>query len=184
MPFPLSHRVPSWHRPRHPRPTGGKYFGAPRKPDRDHAGCDLISTDGSPVYAIDDGIVFEITRNFYKLKDTHRPYIGAIAILHRTGFVARYCEVPTASITVRKGATVTAGQMIGKVGKLNEQAMLHFELYSGLSDAPMSTRAGRFQRRWDIIDPSRLLDLLYRHIMNNNHGPLYLPGQGLAQNVA
>jgi murein DD-endopeptidase MepM/ murein hydrolase activator NlpD len=132
------------------------------------------------VYAVDDGVVFEVTRNFYPLKDTSRPWIGAIAVQHRGGFVARYCEVPTGSMTVARGESVTAGQVIAKVGKLNHDAMLHFELYSGLSTDPMSTRTGRFQRRWDLIDPTGLLDLLCRHILDKAHGPIYVPGQ-LAQ---
>jgi murein DD-endopeptidase MepM/ murein hydrolase activator NlpD len=183
VPFPLGHKVSSWHRPRHPPKKGGKYFGAPRKPTRDHAGCDLISPAGSLVHAIDDGVVLEITRNFYPLKDKSRPWIGAVAIRHRGGFVARYCEVPTGSITVPEGQAVAAGQVIARVGQLNDEAMLHFELYSGLSHARMSTRTGRFQRRWDIIDPTRLLDMLARYILDKSHGTIYLPGQ-LAQNVA
>jgi murein DD-endopeptidase MepM/ murein hydrolase activator NlpD len=183
VPFPLARKVPSWHRPKNPPPKGGKYFGAPRKPTRDHAGCDLVIREDSLVYAIDDGVVFEITKNFYPLKDKTRPWIGAIAIQHRAGFVARYCEVPTGSITVGRGESVKAGQVIAKVGKLNEQSMLHFELYSGLSSGPMSSRTGRFQRRWDLVDPTPLLDMLCRHIMDSSHGIICLPGH-LALNVA
>lgn len=184
MPFPLGHNVPTWHRPPHPPKTGGRYFAAPRKPTRDHAGCDLVTKEKSLVYAVDDGEVFEITRNFYPLDDKTRPLIGAIAIRHRGGFVARYCEVPTQSITVAQGQPVKAGQVIAQVGKLNKDAMLHFELYSGLSNDSMKARVGRFQRRWDIIDPTRFLDMLCRHIRDKSHGTIYLPGQQLASNVA
>jgi murein DD-endopeptidase MepM/ murein hydrolase activator NlpD len=183
MPFPLPHMVPSWHRTK----GHNRWFGAPRKNKqgglRLHAGCDLIARAGTAVYAIDDGEVLEISRDFYPLKDKTKPKIGAVAIRHRGGFVARYCEVQTTTITVSQGEPVRAGQIIAKVGQLNTQAMLHFELYSGLSKALMRVRTGMYQRRPDLIDPTTFLDELSR-LMNVSHGIVTLPGRLLQSRAA
>lgn len=128
--------------------------------------------------AIDDGVVHEISPSFYKLDDPTRPLIGAIAIRHRGGFIARYCEVETRTIAVHAGQPITAGQIIARVGQLNEDAMLHFELYRELSHASFRAEGNPFKRRGDLLNPTRFLDQV-AHLFNMSHGIVTLSGNGV-----
>jgi murein DD-endopeptidase MepM/ murein hydrolase activator NlpD len=137
-----------------------RWFGAPRDGGRrKHAACDLIAPLGTDVFAIDDGYITEVTRDFYR-------GTSAIAVKHRSGFVVRYCEVLKDSIaTMRKGDPVRAGQIIAQVGKMFRDSMLHLELYSGSDSGPLRSPSPPFHRRKDLIDPTLLLDRLRGQVM-------------------
>lgn len=101
-------------------------FGADRK-GRLHAGCDIGASHGTPVIAIEGGEVVERgTKPF--IKGTQ---LFAIAIKHDSGFVARYTEINGIPESLKKGASVSAGQELGYTQQGGEKCMLHFELYKG-----------------------------------------------------
>lgn len=157
MPFPLPF-VPAldYHKPS--RATmHARWFGATRDGGRRlHAGCDLVVALGTPVIAIDDGVITEVSKRFYL--DT-----SAIAVQHKSGFVARYCELLQESIAgLREGQFVKSGQVVAKVGKMRVDSMLHFELYSGECTGRLSTHRppSAYHRRADLLNPTAMLDSL------------------------
>jgi murein DD-endopeptidase MepM/ murein hydrolase activator NlpD len=85
------------------------------------------------VFAIDDGVVETPSTLFYRGTDY-------VAIRHRNGRVVRYCEILRHDSVLRKGSIVVAGQVIGHVGKMFVDSMLHFELYEGTENGPLTQR--------------------------------------------
>lgn len=90
-------------------------FGGRRR----HAGSDLKSTAGEPVYAAFDG---EVT-----LSGTHYGYGLCIVIKHDNGLETLYSH--QSKNTVKKGERVKAGQQIGVVGRTGRATTdhCHFE---------------------------------------------------------
>jgi murein DD-endopeptidase MepM/ murein hydrolase activator NlpD len=166
MPFPLPF-VPKYDY--HPGKGHARWFGANRPKGRKHAGCDLIAPVGTEIFAIDDGVVYDLNPRFYL-------ETGMIAVRHRNGFVVRYCEVvPTSIEKWQRGMAVRGGDVLAKVGKLLRSSMLHFELYSGKVNGPLTNRKNSpFQRRSDLLDPTALLDALKRQV-NVSAGPVTNP---------
>lgn len=147
MLFPLRFRPAGWR--------GDLGFGADRKSKdghtRQHAGCDLLAPVGTEVLAVDDGVVIEgptpFTTNVFDL------------VVWHTTFVVRYGEISGAAPGVRVGVRVTRGQVIGLVGKMEKDSMLHFEMYSGFDKGPLTDRSRPpFERRADLMDPTDFLD--------------------------
>jgi murein DD-endopeptidase MepM/ murein hydrolase activator NlpD len=144
--FPLSF-VPKKH-----YKTGSRWFGARRaKGTRKHAGCDLIATEGTPVYAVDDGTIVRGPYHFYR---------GTYAIeVEHPRFVARYCEIKKVASGLRQGSRVRRGEVIAYVGKMFVSSMLHFEMYQGTATGPLTQRSSPpYQRRSDLLDPMPYLD--------------------------
>jgi murein DD-endopeptidase MepM/ murein hydrolase activator NlpD len=131
--------------------TGGRRFGAPRG-NRLHAGCDLIVPLGTEIYAVANGRVirgpYDFTTNVVALEINH------------FDFIVRYGEMKRGSCALRPGGLVEEGDLIGLVGKMVADSMLHFEMYSGeLGLAPLTVRGkAPYQRRDDLIDPTEYLD--------------------------
>ena len=130
-------------------------FGSPRAGgSRKHAGCDLYSTVGRPIYAVEDGTVLE-TYLFYCDTD------ALVVKGKHTGRVIRYGEIRSGSPEkhgVSPGDTVKKGQVIAEIGKLScySQAMLHFELYSGSASGGLTVPDNPpYQRRSDLINPTK-----------------------------
>jgi murein DD-endopeptidase MepM/ murein hydrolase activator NlpD len=147
MSFPLSF-VPSKSWRERPRS-----FGAPRNNGkRKHAGCDLYAPPGTPVFAVDDGTVIGFAPF----------YLGSWAIVVRhPGFVVRYGETrKTLAPGVKVGGKVKKGQKIGEVSALTglDISMVHFEMYTGEKEGPLTTQTGPFKRRADLKDPTAILE--------------------------
>ena len=141
-----------------------------------HAGRDLYVEKYAEIVAIAPGVVLRCAP-FYSQTDQ-------ITIHHTTSdgrqYIVRYGEVDPGSILVRVGDRVEQGQLIAKSGVLinangslmivakgKNVSMLHFETYSGnlgYTNEPALTdsRANRFQRRSDLIDPLSILEEGYR----------------------
>lgn len=118
MPFPIPFV------PKQSYKAGSRRFGAKRQKGRKHAGCDLIAPLGTPIFAIDSGVVMEAAEQEF--------YRGTFAIVvQHKGYVARYCEIKGVAKGIRRGSIVTAGQVIAYVGKMFVSSMMHFELYRG-----------------------------------------------------
>ena len=166
--------TPKW---RIPGSSAG--FGYLRAPGREHAGCDLGAAHGTPVVAIEGGVVVERGIKPF-IKNTN---LWAIAIKHDSGFVARYTEINGIPETLRKGHRVTGGQQLGFVQQGGKLHMLHFEVYqdpmregslsippyllggksaSSLTDGDCQRIKAngyfaKLQRRDDILDPREFL---------------------------
>jgi murein DD-endopeptidase MepM/ murein hydrolase activator NlpD len=133
--------------------TGKRYFGADRDGGRKHAGCDLIASKGTPIYAIADGEVVQPAYDFYEGTD-------ALEVKHGS-YVVRYGEIlPGSTSGLKKGSKVTKGQLIAKVGLLNSgSSMLHFEMYSGSGSGGLTDKSKPpYMRRNDVMDPAPILD--------------------------
>ena len=145
--YPLGEMSASFH-------NGSAKFGSSRG-NRKHAGCDMYSSEGTPVFSIKDGRVTELSGNYYKGS-------SAIAINHGS-FTARYCEiVPAFDLNI--GTDVSEGQFLGITMPLNIQqtnnCMLHFEMYSNQAAGPLTQQGGDYRRRSDLMDPTSYLDNL------------------------
>ena len=91
---------------------------------RCHAGADITAPGGTPIFAVDDGIVLQAGSN--------GGYGNYTLIAHRKGLSSAYAHQQL--ILVEPGDQVTRGQLIGEVGStgLSTGAHLHFEaLYHG-----------------------------------------------------
>lgn len=121
-----------------------------------HGAVDLLAPAGTPVLAMDDGIV---------LCDPYWFFEGTYAIeIEHPNFIARYCEIARNTL-VGKQSNVKAGQVIGYVGNQPGADMLHLELFSNTkSKGPLTTAKTvanqPYYRRKDLMDPTPILDAL------------------------
>lgn len=112
-------------------------FGMRRHPIlgyvRMHSGIDFAASWGSPIYAVNDGLV-----NYAGWHGGHGNYVR---LDHGGGISTGYGHM--SRIAVSRGMLVRRGQVIGYVGStgLSTGAHLHYELYrGGLTVDPMSVR--------------------------------------------
>ena len=146
--FPLHVRPKeSYQKP--PRSFGSSRDHGARK----HAGGDLYAPAGTEVLAVEDGTVIRGPYLFYDV-------VYALEVQHPSGIV-RYGEISHAAGGIATGAAVTAGQVLGYVGKMQTvaQSMLHLELFAGTAQGPLTDRNHPpFMRRGDLVDPTAFLD--------------------------
>ncbi len=141
--------------------------------DRHHCGVDLFAPAGSPVLAIESGKVIRRGSFTSPLKRAYWNRTFFVLVRHESGVVAKYAEL--GKVLVRTGQRVTAGQLIGMVGRvLNPKrvdssappyirrmintrrvSMLHFELYSAPAKESKKYSGGNWFARGK---PPRLLD--------------------------
>lgn len=111
---------------------------------RYHAAVDLFANLGDPIVACEKGAIINCYRFLYNKKDKNHvpsecgkdpsPYRATYAVIvERPNVVVNYGEVAWDFLIrakLRKGSTVSAGQVIGYAG-LNPggSSMLHFETY-------------------------------------------------------
>lgn len=142
--------------------SGGRNFGASRDGGtRAHAGVDLVPTNGpgTNVVAMTSGTVL----NYYLF------YGGtyALEVKNDDGTIARYCEITS---TLRAGARVTKGQIIGQIirNNIGGSYMLHLEVYMGNGSGALTNANNHtywyvpykdYQRRSDLIDPMGVINL-------------------------
>ncbi len=131
----------------------GSGFGASREKVRKglrHAANDLVGPPGTPVLAMEDGLVllgpYEFFRQTYALEVRHGQ------------FVARYCELdPHTEVTA--GDQVKEGQVIGYIGNQPGLDMLHIEFFDGtLTGNLTDKRNPPYERRKDVFNGTELLD--------------------------
>lgn len=75
---------------------------------RIHDGIDIAANQGTPVKACADGIVLDVT--------TDDMYGQTVTVQHGGGIVSIYSDLTTA-VSVKKGQSVEAGDVIGAVGQ-------------------------------------------------------------------
>lgn len=149
--------------PQHSYKYGGISFGASSKNrgTRRHAACDLVVPPGTPVFAVESGLVTSVPKTSF-FQDTY-----TITIQH-PWFVIRYAELDIERC-VKEGDYVFEGQQIGTVGKnYKDRGMLHFEMYRGTASGALSQKSNdhtydyvpvlNYQRRKDLMDPTPYLD--------------------------
>lgn len=74
----------------------------------------------------------------------------------------------------RTSKTERAGEIIAYVGKMKVDSMLHFEVYAGTLQGPLSVPKNKpFERRADLVNSADLLDRL-RHQLVMNAAPIAL----------
>lgn len=141
---------------------GGLRFGASRSSGaRRHAGCDLIAKKGTPVRAVEWGLVLQGPRYFY-----HNTY--SLVVQH-SNYIVRYCEVDKkVADGIYEGANVDEGQTIAYVGKMYKSSMLHLEMYRGTVGGRYTQKnkkknydfveSKNYKRRSDLLDPTPFLD--------------------------
>jgi murein DD-endopeptidase MepM/ murein hydrolase activator NlpD len=111
-------------------PNSGCAIGYKRDGKRWHAGVDLAAIKGDPVVACDSGTII-------RFRDFGDAALHTYALfVEHSGYIINYGEVDKKSLemlSLKIGSSVSAGQQIGVVGKLN---MIHFEMYeSGLKSS-------------------------------------------------
>jgi murein DD-endopeptidase MepM/ murein hydrolase activator NlpD len=109
-----------------------------------HRGTDYAAPEGSPVMAIDDGVVTSLGRSYAAGR--------YVVVSHDDGSESKYFHL--AEHTVVDGVRVNRGQMLGTVGHSGRVTgtHLHFELRGSdgiLLDAPAVRRKGMgYDARW------------------------------------
>lgn len=89
-----------------------------------HNGADIAGEEGTPVCAIDNGTVVDVTKDAL--------WGICVSIDHGNGVTSRYCGL-SASLSVQNGDTVESGQTIGSIGNTADiesklEPHLHFEV--------------------------------------------------------
>jgi murein DD-endopeptidase MepM/ murein hydrolase activator NlpD len=120
-----------------------------------HAANDLKAPPGTPVLAMEDGVVLADPYWFFDKKSP----TYAMEVKH-SRFIARYCEI-AATAEVKKGESVKEGQVIAFVGDQTGGDMLHLEFFSGKLGGALSFSPGTHpphDRRDDVFDGVKFLD--------------------------
>lgn len=105
---------------------GGRYvvsqaFGGDAS-HSDHAeswhAVDIEMPVGTPIYAVRDGTVMDLERNFSRSgwREEYADEANYVRLLHDDGTMAVYAHLSPRSIQVRLGQSVTAGQRLGHSG--------------------------------------------------------------------
>lgn len=91
-----------------------------------HAGMDIAASEGTPIYAVRDGVVAH-AHNIGRSGG----YGNMVRIQHSPELGTGYAHQPALDVT--EGMTVKQGQQIGRVGNTGNSrgAHLHFEVYGG-----------------------------------------------------
>lgn len=88
-----------------------------------HRAVDLAAPQGTPIESVGDGTV--------EYADWNGGYGKYIKIRHGNGFVSAYAHLSSIDSKIKKGARVTQGQLIGRVGSTGRSTgpHLHYEVY-------------------------------------------------------
>ena len=99
---------------------------------RSHAGVDLSTRQGNPIYATGDGVVESVDFQFFG-------YGHQVVIDHGFGYKTRYAHMST--ISVVEGMKIKRGECIGAAGKTGKATgvHLHYEvIYRGAAVNPLN----------------------------------------------
>lgn len=148
--FPLAKRPTTSYK------EGMRRFAWRRGANRIHAACDLYGSVGDAVNAVNDGVILRGPYAFYG-------GVYAVEAVHTGGFVVRYGEVlGKVAAGISSGTKIAKGRAVGFVGQVGGHGklspMLHFELYSGKQEGPLTQRGAKgYQRRGDLLNPTDYL---------------------------
>ena len=101
-------------------------------PDSEYA-VDIVMPVGTPVLAVRDGTVMDVEEDFNRGGADREKFLDKanhVRILHEDGTMTVYAHLDMASVGVRRGARVRAGQQIGRSGNtgFSSGPHLHFAL--------------------------------------------------------
>ena len=110
-------------------------FGGERThntPDSEFA-IDIVMPVGTPVLAVRDGVVMDVEEDFNRGGSDRDKYLDKanhVRILHEDGTMAVYAHLDLASVSVRPGARIRAGQQIARSGNtgFSSGPHLHFAI--------------------------------------------------------
>ncbi len=107
-----------------------------------HGGVDIIASNGTPVYAVTDGVIFRDYKNslgnYIELTPSADQYVYSSDSVK---LKAAYLHL--SSITVSQGATVTKGQKIGETGDTGSPGAYHLH-FGVITDGGSAYRNGSF----------------------------------------
>ena len=94
---------------------------------------DIAMPEGAPVHAVRDGVVMDIEEDFNKGGTDVEKYADKanhVRVLHEDGTMALYAHLALASVIVRPGAKVRAGQFLARSGNtgFSSGPHLHFAI--------------------------------------------------------
>ena len=106
---------------------GCGYFGCPR-PGHLHNGVDFLAPTGTPIHAVDAGTI-----TLVEGIGESGGYGNFVCVQHRPHLASCYAHMSSFAATVRLGARVKRGQVIGLVGSTGSSTAphLHFEVRRG-----------------------------------------------------
>ena len=106
---------------------GCGYFGCPR-PGHLHNGVDFLAPSGTPIHASDGGVVASV-----ESPGQSGGYGNFVCIQHRPHLATCYAHLSAFAASIRPGARVKRGQVIGLVGSTGHSTAphLHFEARRG-----------------------------------------------------
>jgi len=122
---------------------GCGYFGCPR-PGHLHNGLDFLAPQGTPIHAADGGTVAVL-----ESPGESGGYGNFVCLQHRPHLATCYAHLSAVAPTVKPGARIRRGQVVGLVGTTGSSTAphLHFEI-----------RRGDAQCQACAVDPLPLLD--------------------------
>jgi murein DD-endopeptidase MepM/ murein hydrolase activator NlpD len=136
-------------------------FGSNRsKGTRKHAGVDLYQREGTPIRAMEDGVVVRPSYPFYLGTNALEVYFPSMDKVVRYGEISNRRQY---SVKLKPGEKVKAGQVIGHVGRLKKinMEMLHLEMYEGAAKGQSLSGGGIYKRNRHLIDPTPTINQLY-----------------------
>ncbi len=106
---------------------GCGYFGCPR-PGHIHSGVDFLAATGTPIHAAEAGEVVSV-----QSPSRSGGYGNFVCVQHRPHLATCYAHMSAFAASIRPGARVTRGQVIGLVGSTGSSSAphLHFEVRRG-----------------------------------------------------
>ena len=106
-------------------PTGARYLSGYDFGQNGHNGIDIFATEGTPVFAADNGVVTMAQGGW------NYGYGNVVQIDHGNGFVTIYAHLSVIEVSMCQA--VGAGQVIGAAGNTGNSfgAHLHFEVRKG-----------------------------------------------------
>lgn len=164
--------VPASYSQQLPR-TGEKGSFWEDRGDRRHTGVDIYAPQGSPVVAVEDGIVLQVLEFTSPKLLPYYNQTQAVLVKHFDGAILLYAQL--GFVRVSPGEVVSAGEVLGGLGEvLNAQcidrsaprhirglanaeltAILHLELYNNVPQVNLNTLGGNILLK---ETPSGLLD--------------------------
>jgi murein DD-endopeptidase MepM/ murein hydrolase activator NlpD len=101
-------------------------------PDSEYA-VDIAMPVGTPIHAVKAGTVMDVEEDFNKGGTDRKKFVDKanhVRILHKDGTMALYAHLDLASVSVRPGARIRAGQQIARSGNtgFSSGPHLHFAI--------------------------------------------------------
>ena len=118
--------------------TVSQGYGGPTHQGSDYYAVDFVMPEGTPVYAVQEGIVMRVEQNFTDrgLTDDLKTKANAILVRHNDGTVANYGHLQKRGSIVQQGQKIQKRQLIGYSGNTGYSTgpHLHFAILREAKD--------------------------------------------------